>query len=40
MDLDVEGHLSAVERTVASLVCDGHPAAAITLVRSYATAER
>ena len=37
MDLDVEQHLGAVERSVSSLERDGQPARAVTLVRSYET---
>ena len=37
MDLDVEHHLGAVERSVASLERDGQPARAVTLARSYGT---
>ncbi len=37
MGLDVESHLSAVERSVSSLERDGQPARAVTLSRSYAT---
>ena len=37
MDLDVEGHLGAVERSVSSLKRDGQPVRAVTLSRSYAT---
>ena len=37
MDLHVESHLAAVERTVSSLERDGQPARAVTLARSYAT---
>ena len=35
MDFDVEGHLGAVERSVASPERDGRPARAITLARGY-----
>ena len=37
MDLNVENHLDAVERTVSSLERDGQAARAVTLARSYAT---
>ena len=37
MDLDVESHLDAVERSVSSPERDGQPARAVTLTRSYAT---
>ena len=37
MQLDVEGHLRAVERFVSLLERDGRPAGAVTLSRSYAT---
>ena len=37
MDLNVESHLNAVERTVASLEREGQAARAVTLARSYAT---
>ena len=37
MDLHVESHLAAVERTVSSLERDRQPARAVTLARSYAT---
>ena len=37
MKLDVNGHLSAVERSVSSLERDGLPARAVTLSRCYAT---
>ncbi len=37
MDLDVERHLGAVERSVSSLERDGQPARAVTLARSYGT---
>ena len=37
MDLNVESHLGAIERTVSSLERDGPPARAVTLARSYAT---
>lgn len=37
MDLNVESHLGAVERTVSSLERDGRPARAVTLARSHAT---
>ncbi len=37
MGFDVEGDLSAVERSVSSLERDGQPARAVTLSRSYAT---
>ena len=37
MSIDVEGHLSAVERTVSSLERDGQPARAVTLSRSFET---
>ena len=37
MNFDVEGHLGAVERSVASLERDGQPARAVTLSRGYAT---
>ncbi|MYB37325.1 MAG: SRPBCC family protein [Gammaproteobacteria bacterium] len=37
MELDVEGLLGAVERTVWSLERDGQPARAVKLTRSYAT---
>ena len=37
MDFNVEGHLSAVERSLSSLERDGQPARAVTLSRSYAT---
>ena len=37
MQLNVESHLGAVERTVSSLERDGRPARAVTLARSYAT---
>ena len=37
MDLDVESHLGAVERSVSLLERDGQPAGAVTLARSYAT---
>ena len=36
MQLDVEGHLRAVERFVSLLERDGRPAGAVTLSRSYA----
>ena len=36
MQLDVEGHLGAVERFVSLLERDGRPAGAVTLSRSYA----
>ena len=37
MDLDVEHHLSTVERTVSSLERDGQPTNSVTLARSFAT---
>ena len=37
MDLNVESHLNAVERTVSSLEREGQAARAVTLARSYAT---
>ena len=37
MDLNVESHLGAVDRTVSSLERDGQAARAVTLARSYAT---
>ena len=37
MDFDVEDHLGALERSVASLERDGRPARAVTLARGYAT---
>jgi uncharacterized protein YndB with AHSA1/START domain len=37
MGFDVESHLGAVERSVASLEREGRPARAVTLSRSYAT---
>ena len=37
MDFDVEGHLGAVKRSVASLERDGQPARAVVLSREYAT---
>ena len=37
MEFDVEGHLGAVERSVASLERDGQPARAVTISRSYPT---
>ena len=37
MDFDVDGHLGAVERSVASLERDGRPARAVTLARGYGT---
>ena len=37
MELDVEGHLGAVERSVSSVQRDGQAARAVTLSRSYAT---
>ena len=37
MDLNVESHLNAVERSVASLEREGQAARAVTLARSYAT---
>ena len=37
MDIDVEEHLSAVERTVSSLSRDGREARAVRLARSYPT---
>ena len=37
MNLDVESHLGAMERSVASLERDGQPARAVTLSRSYST---
>ncbi|MDE0280427.1 MAG: SRPBCC domain-containing protein [Gammaproteobacteria bacterium] len=37
MNLDVERHLGAVERTVLSLERDGQAARAVALARSYAT---
>ena len=37
MDIDVESHLGAVERSVSSLERDGQPARAVALSRSYAT---
>ena len=37
MKFDVDGHLSAVERSVSSLERDGLPARAVTLSRSYPT---
>ena len=37
MDINVESHLGAVERSVSSLERDGQPARAVTLSRSYAT---
>ena len=37
MQLDVEGHLRAVERFVSLLEHDGRPAGAVTVSRSYAT---
>ena len=37
MDFNVEGHLSAVERSLSLLERDGQPARAVTLSRSYAT---
>ncbi len=37
MDLDVESHLGAVERSVSLRERDGQPAGAVTLARSYAT---
>ena len=37
MEIDVEHHLGAVERSVSSLVLDGQPARAVTLSRSYRT---
>ena len=36
MDLDVEGHLGAVERSVSSLERHGEAARAVTLARGYA----
>ena len=36
MDFDVEDHLGALERSVASLERDGRPARAVTLARGYA----
>ncbi len=38
MDLKVEDHLSAVERSVSSLERDGQPARSVTLGRSFAVA--
>ena len=35
MNFDVERELAAVERSVSSLECDGQPARAVTLSRSY-----
>ncbi len=37
MDLEIERHLGAVERSVSSLERDGQPARAVTLARSYGT---
>ncbi|MXY54098.1 MAG: SRPBCC family protein [Gammaproteobacteria bacterium] len=37
MDLNVDSHLAAVERSVSSLERDGQPARAVTLARTYAT---
>ena len=37
MDLNVESHLNAVDRTVSSLEREGQAARAVTLARSYAT---
>ena len=37
MNLNIESHLSAVERTVSSLERDGRPARTVTLARSHAT---
>ena len=37
MELNVEGHLGAVERSVSYLDRDGQPASAVTLARSYET---
>ena len=37
MELNVENHLGAIERTVSSLERDGRPARTVTLARSYAT---
>ena len=37
MDLNVDSHLAAVERSVSSLERDGKPARAVTLARTYAT---
>ena len=37
MNFDVEGNLSAVERSVSALERDGQPARAVTLSRGYAT---
>lgn len=37
MKFDVQGHLSAVDRSVSSPQRDGQPARAVTLSRSYAT---
>lgn len=37
MEIDVERHLGAVERSVSSLVLEGQPARAVTLSRSYRT---
>ena len=37
MDLNVDSHLAAVERSVSSHERDGQPARAVTLARTYAT---
>ena len=37
MDLHVDSHLAAVERSVSSVERDGRPARAVTLARTYAT---
>ena len=37
MEIDVERHLRAVERSVSALVLEGQPARAVTLSRSYRT---
>ncbi len=37
MELDISGHLGAVERSVSELEVEGQPARAVTLTRSFAT---
>ena len=37
MNFDLDGHLSAMERSVSSLMRDGQPARAVTLSRIYST---